>query len=154
MAESGGVMGIIGLPRMVNNDLRAATINRVIDHIDYVVNLVGIDYVGFAGDFTDSIEKVKLGEMLPGHGPANSASNLKAYLTTGAGWAYWRVKQPGMLGTIQERDTVPYAKGLEGLSQLPNLTRGLIARGYDDKSIAKILGENWLNVFEKGGKNQ
>jgi len=40
------------------------------------------------------------------------------------------------------------------LSQLPNLTRGLIARGYDDKSIAKILGENWLNVFEKGGKNQ
>ena len=59
-----------------------------------------------------------------------------------------------MLGTIQERDTVPYAKGLEGLSQLPNLTRGLIARGYDDKSIAKILSGNWLNVFEKGGKNQ
>ena len=52
MAESGGVMGITGLPRMVNNDLRAATINGVIDHIDYVVNLVGIDLVGFAGDFT------------------------------------------------------------------------------------------------------
>ena len=60
MAESGGVMGITGLPRMVNNDLRAATIDGVIDHIDYVVNLVGIDHVGFAGDFTDSIEKVKL----------------------------------------------------------------------------------------------
>jgi membrane dipeptidase len=57
-----------------------------------------------------------------------------------------------MLGTIQERDTVPYAKGLEDISQLPNLTRGLIARGYDDNSIAKILGENWLNVLEKGGK--
>ena len=28
----------------------------------YVVDLVGIDHVGFAGDYTDSIEKVKLGE--------------------------------------------------------------------------------------------
>ena len=152
MAESGGVMGITALPRMVNNDLRAATIDGVLDHIDHVVNLVGIDHVGFAGDFTDSIEKVKIGEMLPGHGPANSASIVKASPTTGAGWAYWRVKQPNMLGTIQERDTVPYAKGLEDISQLPNLTRGLIARGYDDNSIAKILGENWLNVLEKGGK--
>jgi membrane dipeptidase len=154
MAESGGVMGITGLPRMVNNDLRAATIDGVLDHIDYVVDLVGVDHVGFAGDYTDSIEKVKLGEMLPGHGPANSASTVKASPTTGAGWAYWRIKQPGMLGTIQERDTVPYAKGLEGLSKLPNLTRGLVARGYDDDSIAKILGENWLSVLEKGGKNQ
>jgi microsomal dipeptidase-like Zn-dependent dipeptidase len=30
----------------------------------------------------------------------------------------------------------------------------LVARGYDDDSIAKILGENWLSVLEKGGKNQ
>ena len=37
MAETGGVMGITALPRMVNNDLRAATIEGVLDHIDYVV---------------------------------------------------------------------------------------------------------------------
>ena len=151
MAETGGVMGITALPRMVNNDLRAATIDGVLDHIDYVVDLVGIDHVGFAGDYTDSIEKVKLGEMLPGHGPANSASTVKASPTTGAGWAYWRIKQPSMLGTIEERDTVPYAEDFEDLSKLPNLTRGLVARGYDDESIAKILGENWLRVLKKGG---
>ena len=39
----------------------------------------------------------------------------------------------------------------EDLSKLPNLTRGLVARGYDDESIAKILGENWLRVLKKGG---
>ena len=35
---------------------------------------------------------------------------------------------------------------------LPNLTRGLVARGYDDESIAKILGENWLRVFDTRGE--
>ncbi len=154
MAETGGVMGITALPRMVNNDLRAATIDGVLDHIDYVVDLVGVDHVGFAGDYTDSIEKVKIGEMLPGHGPANSASTAKASPTTGAGWAYWRIKQPSMLGTIEERDTVPYAKDFEDLSKLPNLTRGLVARGYDDESISKILGENWLRVLRKGGEKK
>ena len=145
MAESGGVMGITALPRMVNNDLRAATLEGVLDHIDYVVNLVGVDHVGVAGDFTDSIERVKLGEMLPG---TSYGSSSKAAPTQGAGWAYWRVKRPDMLGTLEERDVVPYAKGIENLSKYPDLTRGLVARGYDDESIVKILGENWLRVLD------
>lgn len=148
MAETGGVMGITPLPRMVNNDLRAATIDGVLDHIDYVVNLVGADHVGFGGDYTDSVVRVELGEMLPGHGTSNTTSMVKAPPTVGAGWAYWRVKRPDMLGTIEERDTVPYAKGLEDLSKLPDLTRGLVARGYDDASIAKILGGNWLRALD------
>ena len=109
------------------------------------LDLVGIDHVGFAGDFTDSIERVKLGEMLPGTSYGTSA---KAAPTQGAGWAYWRVKRPDMLGTLEERDVVPYAKGIDNLSKLPDLTRGLIARGYDDESITKILGKNWLRVLD------
>jgi microsomal dipeptidase-like Zn-dependent dipeptidase len=107
--------------------------------------LVGIDHVGFAGDFTDSIERVKLGEMLPGTSYGTSA---RATPTQGSGWAYWRVKRPDMLGTLEERDVIPYAKGLDNLSKLPDLTRGLIARGYDDESITKILGKNWLRVLD------
>ena len=152
MAATGGVMGITGLPRMVNDDLHAADIDGVLDHIDYVVDLVGIDHVAFGGDYTDSIARVEAGEMLPGHGTSTTTSMKKATSTLGAGWAYWRIKRPDMLGTIQERDTVPYAKGLEDLSMLPNLTRGLVARGYDDESIAKILGENWLRVFDTRGE--
>ncbi len=152
MADTGGVMGITPLPRMVNNDLRAATIDGVLDHIDYVVNLVGVDHVGYGGDFTDSVARVALGEMLPGHGTSNTMSMAKAPPTFGAGWAYWRVKRPDMLGTIEDRDSVPYAKGFEDHSKLPDLTRGLVARGYDDESIAKILGENWLRVLALVGE--
>jgi membrane dipeptidase len=39
--------------------------------------------------------------------------------------------------------------GLEDASKLPNLTKELVARGYSDKEIIKILGGNFLRVFSR-----
>lgn len=39
--------------------------------------------------------------------------------------------------------------GIEDVSKLPNLTRGLIDRGYTAKGIRKILGGNFLRVFHE-----
>lgn len=36
------------------------TISQVIDHIDYIVKLIGVDYVGLGGDF-DGVESVPIG---------------------------------------------------------------------------------------------
>jgi membrane dipeptidase len=44
-------------------------------------------------------------------------------------------------------DTVP--TGLEDVARLPNLTAELMARGYKDDDLAKILGGNYLRVFER-----
>lgn len=38
-------------------------------------------------------------------------------------------------------------EGIEDITQLPNLTRGLVERGYNETTIRKILGENFLRVF-------
>lgn len=38
---------------------------------------------------------------------------------------------------------------LEDSSKLPNMTRELVARGYSDEEIRKILGGNFLRVFNK-----
>ena len=38
---------------------------------------------------------------------------------------------------------------LEDRSQWPNLTRGLVQRGYSDGDIRKILGENFLRVWDQ-----
>lgn len=38
-------------------------------------------------------------------------------------------------------------RGFETMAELPNLTAGLVARGYTDEVIRKILGENYLRVF-------
>jgi membrane dipeptidase len=42
-----------------------------------------------------------------------------------------------------------YVKGYESISELPNVTRGLIERGWSTAEIRKVLGENWLRVYEK-----
>ncbi|MDI6870843.1 MAG: dipeptidase [Bacillota bacterium] len=42
-------------------------------------------------------------------------------------------------------DTVP--RGLEDVSRLPALTRGLLERGHSEEAIRGILGENLLRIF-------
>lgn len=42
-----------------------------------------------------------------------------------------------------------YVKGFENISELPNVTQGLIERGWSPAEIRKMLGENWLRVYEK-----
>ena len=41
-----------------------------------------------------------------------------------------------------------YPAGIETPDKLPNLTTGLLRRGFSDDGVKKILGENWLRVFE------
>ena len=38
--------------------------------------------------------------------------------------------------------------GYEDARDFVNITRGLVARGYQDRQIKGILGENFLRVFE------
>jgi membrane dipeptidase len=49
LAESGGVVGMNFAPMFVHKT--SATLEKVVDHIDYIVNLVGPDHVGLGSDF-------------------------------------------------------------------------------------------------------
>jgi len=51
LAALGGVMGIVVLPGYIDDNPAKATIDRVVDHILYVADLVGIDTVGFGSDY-------------------------------------------------------------------------------------------------------
>lgn len=42
-----------------------------------------------------------------------------------------------------------YPKGIETVTCFPNITKGLVGRGYSDTDIRKILGGNFLEVFKK-----
>jgi membrane dipeptidase len=54
------------------------------------------------------------------------------------------------IGLGSDFDGVPtMAQGLEDVSKLPNLTKALVARGYSDQNIEKILGGNFLRVIKK-----
>jgi membrane dipeptidase len=49
--------------------------------------------------------------------------------------------------TNTQADWLTYAQGLENISKMRNLTRALVARGYKEEAIRKILGGNLLRVF-------
>lgn len=41
-----------------------------------------------------------------------------------------------------------FAEGLENAAQLPNLTSGLMERGYSEEEIRGILGMNFVRFME------
>lgn len=73
-----------------------ASLDRLLDHIDYIVGRIGVDHLGFGNDFN--------------HGGG--------------------------------------AIGFYDSSEAMNLTAGLVARGYSESDIEKILGGNFLRVLK------
>jgi len=51
IADKDGVIGITFVPKFLTQDNRKATVEDVIKHIDYLVEKVGVDYVGLGSDF-------------------------------------------------------------------------------------------------------
>lgn len=54
------------------------------------------------------------------------------------------------IGLGSDFDGIPSTPvGLEDVSKMPNITKALVRRGYSEKDIKRILGENHLRVFKK-----
>jgi membrane dipeptidase len=124
IAEKGGYVGVLTVPGFLSNKSKT-TIEDWLDHIDYIVNLVGIDHVGIGTDY--------YGYSLPD----NLAKKIDELI--------------GILGFRQEHRATFLDKmeDFESYEKFPNLIKGLISRGYGDNDIQKIAGENFLRVFQK-----
>jgi membrane dipeptidase len=135
MAEKGGVIGICAHPMIVARKSSGIprTLERILDHFDYVIKLVGIDYVGFGSDYfpftiNDAIEM----------------DVSKPFL------ARLQNKNLGDEDFVDPRTfEIIYPTGLEDISKLPNLIKGLGARGYSRSEVNKILGGNFLRIFKE-----
>ena len=96
VAETGGVVCPSPLP--LGPGREKPSLDMLLDHVDYMVELVGPDHVGFGTDFLDQT----------GSRPA----------------------------------------GIEDIGATGNLTASLLDRGYSPQTAGKILGANFLRVFE------
>jgi membrane dipeptidase len=59
IAQRGGVIGVVFYPSFLTSSA-TATLDDVIRHIDYIKNLVGVDYIALGSDF-DGIERWPVG---------------------------------------------------------------------------------------------
>lgn len=55
LAQKGGVIGITFVPEFIDNDPAKATVERLIDHVCYVVDKAGIDHVGIGTDYDGGV---------------------------------------------------------------------------------------------------
>jgi len=126
LAAKGGVIGIPPKSGFLRPDglARGTTIDDYIDHIDYVRRLVGIDHVGIGTDVGDDRKYSK--------------EHLREF--------HSKFPEVGMIDDSLRTDLI-HTRGLDTPAKLPNITAGLVRRGYRDDEIAKVLGGNFLRVF-------
>lgn len=129
IAARGGVIGINGFPRFVAKVPRP-TLDHFIAHIEHIVQLVGPDHVGLALDYYEGMASVATAEQ--------AQAAYERHLASGT-WTQESYPAPPWY----------YPAGLELPSGFPNLTKALVARGYSDKDIEKILGGNFLRIFRQ-----
>lgn len=124
LAEKDGVIGVNAFPSFVKKTKmeigERPTINDLLDHIDYIVNLVGINHAGLGLDFIDNW-------------PLNKHKLL--------------LKRTDIWGKPNHDGIYRYPMGIEHVGDIINITKGLVSRGYSNIEIRKILGENWLRVI-------
>ncbi|CAN5519571.1 dipeptidase [soil metagenome] len=128
-AETGGLVGIVGFPAFVSDSPRP-TLDEFIAHIDYVVNLAGIDHVGLGIDYYQGqagVADLETAEAMYRSAVASGRWNPESYPPP----PYY------------------YPAGIETPRTLPNLTRRLLERGYSEEDAKKVLGGNWLRVFQE-----
>jgi membrane dipeptidase len=122
VADTGGVIGIEAAPHTTLTTKHPLhSIESVMEHFEYCVDLVGIDHVSFGPDTV-------FGDHVGFH---------EAYATHMDA------------GDEGEHPRAPYVEGLENISEYPNVVRWLVKHGYADDDVAKAIGGNTLRALRE-----
>ena len=123
LAGHGGFVGFATYtPFLPNGD--ASTVDDCLDGIAHFIGIMGEDNVGIGTDFTQDQDAAFFAWLGADKGTGRR-------VTTGA---------PGV---------PPQPKGLEKIEDFPNLTAAMLARGWSEARVRKIMGENWLRFLEQ-----
>jgi len=120
LAAKGGVMGITGV-RMFVKATDPTTVEDIVDHIDHVVKLVGIEHVGIGSDS----DLMGYDDM-----PADQYKQLRAAYK--ASYAF--------------RDKID-TDGFDHPRKMYDLTAALLRRGYSADNIQAVLGGNFRRLL-------
>ena len=129
IAQNGGFIGAVMYPPFIRKEPRP-TLNDYIDHIKYLVDLVGPDHVAIGSDYFG-------GQW----GVISDEEAQKLYERNIAVGAWDKATYPAPPWV--------YPEGIETPRTLYNLTSGLLNRGFSKDDIRKIWGENWMRVMKQ-----
>ena len=134
-AAKGGVIGLAPFGPFVlkNGRTEWPTLDDFLDHVDHVAQLLGsTDHIGIGTDM--SLGTYPDHEVDPWGEPAYPPSSNNDYATHVTG----DVRSPKRA-----------LRDFNSFSHVPALVERLLARGYRERDVRKILGENFLRVFDQ-----
>jgi membrane dipeptidase len=125
-AATGGMIGVVGCGIFVGDN--EISTEALVDHIDYIAELVGAEHVGLGIDYLFDLKSAHPANAylwnpedahVDGHKRASGGSSAAP------AWADIKFVEP---------------------EQVPEITQALLDRKYDEQTIRGILGENWLRL--------
>lgn len=139
VADRGGYIGILIVPFFLlpsEEDPHAgdglprgwATLDTVVDHVLYVMNLVGSEAVGIGTDWGK-----------PYYTAIQWSAGMVTEKSSAFDWVGWRPED--------RFDPNLQTQGLVTWDLWPNLTAALLRRGIPEETVVKIVGGNFLRVF-------
>jgi len=129
ICDGGGVVGVCAVPAFLG---RSGDINAMLDHVDYLVKLVGPQHVAIATDLAYLSERAHEELRLLGY-PMKRREPWESY------WPHRRHADPKW-NDPQKLKTLAW-------TNWPLFTVGMVQRGHSDEAIRQILGQNVLRVF-------
>jgi membrane dipeptidase len=128
LAQKGGVMGI-GFIRFMIRPEAPVTVEHVVDHVDYVIRLVGAEHVGIGSD----LDMAGLGAPVPKKGePLGIAGQTN----------FDRYKP------FYAEDGGVHVDGMNHPKRLFDLTEAMVRRRHSDATIRLVLGGNFIRALE------
>jgi len=126
LADKGGYVGITMIGYFVGPDPGGeTTIEDYVSHIDHAVNICGIDHVGMSSDY--------------------AIRGLSSWATR-ENWYEPRLK---VFKPSYQVRWPPWIPDLDTPERFWNTTQALSRRGYSEDQIEKLLGLNWVNLFQQ-----
>jgi membrane dipeptidase len=129
LADKGGVVGIFNISEWLTR-AETATLDAMLDNIQHVVQVAGIDHVGFGSDHAmEALDNTKIEERLR-YSQATASEEIAR----------------GFSETVPQHVVIPE---LNTPMRMLVLADGLEKRGYTDSQIEKLLGGNFLRVLRE-----
>jgi|TARA_B100001079_G_scaffold142345_1_gene121937 membrane dipeptidase len=131
-AEKGGVIGVEAAPHTTLTEQHSShDIESVMEHFEYIVDLVGIDHVGFGADTT-------------------YGDHVGIHHIYSAEFTFEEMDPTPEANTPPDFEPVDYVRGLENPTESShNIVRWLVKHEYGDDQIEKVMGANALRVLDE-----
>ena len=120
IVENGGFVGVTMFPPFLKRG-NNSTVDEYVEAMDYIINIVGEDAVGYGTDFTQDYDRP---------------------------FFEWITMDKGYARKLTEFGEILSLEGIGSIGETSNLTAAMERAGWREPRIRKVMGENWLRVLK------